>query len=135
MAEFKIPKFVYKDKQIPLDDCYRQLSEMSYQSPINIISQGFQTKIEGDIFTAIQSYGVDVDKEELIKALQYDRNQYEKGFIDGCINNIDAIKAKLAKEIFEEIEKILAYNYLGYARCYQEAVASEIATLKEKYIN
>ncbi len=30
-----------------------------------------------------QSIGYKVDKDELIKALQYDRQQYEKGYKDG----------------------------------------------------
>lgn len=30
-----------------------------------------------------QAVGYQVDKEELIKALNYDRNQYEKGYKDG----------------------------------------------------
>ena len=44
-----------------------------------------QTHIEDNVFKAIQDYGVFVDKEELIKALQYDRGQYEKGFADGML--------------------------------------------------
>ena len=64
-----------------------------------------------------------------------DLNKAIENFIAAQDKVMSEAKAELAKEIFEEIEKILAYNYLGYARCYQEAVASEIATLKEKYIN
>lgn len=108
MAEFKMPKFVYKDKPIPLDKCYQELADMSYKSPVDVIYQGFQTKLEGDIFEAIQSYGVDVDKDELIKALQYDRDQYRKGFEDGSRLRTDTIKAEVAREIFEEIESVLS---------------------------
>jgi hypothetical protein len=42
-----------------------------------------ETQMEGDILRAVQKYGINVDKEELIRALQYDRNQYEKGYADG----------------------------------------------------
>lgn len=35
------------------------------------------------IFEAIQKFGVDVDRDELIKALAYDRDQYDKGYSDG----------------------------------------------------
>lgn len=31
---------------------------------------------------AVQSVGFDINKEELTKALKYDRNQYEKGYAD-----------------------------------------------------
>ena len=54
-----------------------------YKSPIEIIYAQTQTQIEGDIFKAIQSYGIAVDKNELIQALQYDRDQYAKGYSDG----------------------------------------------------
>ena len=55
---------------------------MKYQSPIEIIQGEIETKIENDIMTAVQRYGIRVDKEELIKALQYDRKQYEQGYED-----------------------------------------------------
>ena len=54
-----------------------------YKSPIDIIYGQTQTQIEGDIFKAIQSYAINVDKEELLRALRYDRDQYEKGYADG----------------------------------------------------
>ena len=58
-----------------------------YDSPINVIYGELQTKVEKDlenhIFESVQSVGVMVDKDELIKALQYDRQQYEKGLADG----------------------------------------------------
>ena len=40
------------------------------------------TAFEGEVMKAVQKFCVDVDKEELIKALQYDRNQYKKGYAD-----------------------------------------------------
>ena len=54
-----------------------------YESPINIIHGQMQTQMEGDIFRAVQSYAVDVDKGELLRALKYDRDQYDKGYADG----------------------------------------------------
>lgn len=56
---------------------------MSYESPINIIYEDMQTKLEGDVFKAIQNCNIEVDKDELLKALAYDRNQYQKGWSDG----------------------------------------------------
>lgn len=55
---------------------------MNYKSPINIICSEFQTTVEGEIFKAVQRVGVNVDKDELLKALQYDRGQYQKGYAD-----------------------------------------------------
>lgn len=60
-----------------------------YKSPVEIWLDDFMNKIttqiqennEMQIMTSINQY-VAVDKEELIKALNYDRQQYEKGFAD-----------------------------------------------------
>jgi hypothetical protein len=58
-----------------------------YESPIEIIVNEIQNQIVADkengIYKAISSYGINVNKDELIRALQYDRDQYNKGFEDG----------------------------------------------------
>ncbi len=77
-----------------------------WESPVNIIYGEMQTQIEGEAFKAIQNVGIDVNKEELIKALQYDRGQYEKGYSDGHAKAIDEFAERL-KEKAEEILKIL----------------------------
>lgn len=56
---------------------------MAYESPINLIMKDIQTKTENEITTMIQGIGIDINKEELIRALAYDRRQYEKGYRDG----------------------------------------------------
>lgn len=56
---------------------------MLYESPINIIQGQLKIELEGKVMKAVQNVGVEVDKEELIRALQYDRDQYDKGFRDG----------------------------------------------------
>ena len=60
-----------------------------YESPIEIIYKNMQTKVENNVFAAVQEYGISVDKEELIKALQYDRDQYERGYRDGLLHRAD----------------------------------------------
>ena len=58
-----------------------------YESPVTIIENVMETIIEereGRIIAKIQdAFDVHVDKAELIRALQYDRGQYEKGYADG----------------------------------------------------
>lgn len=66
------------DRKIP--DSYG--AGFNYQSPIELIQGNLQTQIENNCVKAVQSYGFNVDKEELRKALEYDRNQYEKGYAD-----------------------------------------------------
>lgn len=53
-----------------------------YESPIDLIVGEMQLNYENEIVKAVQQCGVNCNKEELIKALQYDRNQYEKGYAD-----------------------------------------------------
>jgi hypothetical protein len=69
-----------------------------YESPIKLIQQQMNTEIESEVFNAIIKVGVDVNKEELLKALQYDREQYQKGYNDGVKD-------------FAERVKILLFNY------------------------
>ena len=45
-----------------------------YESPIKVI--------QGEILKAVHRVGVTVDRDELIRALRYDREQYQKGFDD-----------------------------------------------------
>lgn len=58
-----------------------------YESPINLIEKqvafDIEKTIEGEVWKVTKEIGIDVNKEELIKALQYDRDQYEKGYYDG----------------------------------------------------
>ena len=58
-----------------------------YKSPIDMLVTDIQHQIasqqDEQIYQAVVSVGVSVDKEELIRALQYDRRQYQKGYADG----------------------------------------------------
>lgn len=63
---------------------------MSYESPLEIIfsqiEEGMKERaraLDNMVWDAVMKCGVNVDKEELIRALRYDRGQYEKGYQDG----------------------------------------------------
>lgn len=64
-----------------------------YDSPIKLFldSAGFQIneQVENGVYEAVQHYGITVGKDELIRALRYDRGQYDKGYADG---KCDAVK-------------------------------------------
>lgn len=47
--------------------------EDGYTSPIAMIVEDVNIKIENDIVKAVQNYDIKVDREELAKALAYDR--------------------------------------------------------------
>ena len=77
----------YKSKPI----IFKVRSDGAYEAPIKILSRsiydalGEQIKkdTDGVVMKAILDVGIKVDKDELIKALRYDRGQYDKGFSDG----------------------------------------------------
>lgn len=54
-----------------------------YKSPIEIIATSIGTEFDGEILKAVRRVGIEVDKPELMKALDYDRQQYELGFDHG----------------------------------------------------
>lgn len=53
-----------------------------YESPITLINGELQLCLEDGVYKAVRQVGIEVDKDELIKALKYDRGQYEKGYAD-----------------------------------------------------
>lgn len=59
----------------------------NYKSPIEIIAHDatrqFANQLNSYVFRAVIQYDINVDRDELLKALSYDRGQYEKGFGDG----------------------------------------------------
>lgn len=53
-----------------------------YESPIKVFQGELETQLEGEILKAVHRIDVTVDRDELIRALRYDREQYQKGFDD-----------------------------------------------------
>ena len=54
-----------------------------YESMIKVIEEQANAHLEQEIMSVVKRVGISVDKEELIRALKYDRGQYEKGYEDG----------------------------------------------------
>lgn len=65
-----------------------------YESPIRMIYENIKNEQENDVYKVVVSYGVDVDKDELLRALNYDRGQYEAGYRSGVIDVINHLKDK-----------------------------------------
>lgn len=70
-----------------------------YESPIKVLQQQMETQLENDILTVVARHGIDVDKEELIKALKYDRDQYDKGFEEGYRKGIEDLIERIREPI------------------------------------
>lgn len=102
------------DNMVTLDDL-REMKSVStmYESPIKVVMDRMRTSFDENVVRAVQHYDIDVDREELIKALQYDRGQYEKGFNDGYKQGIDdAIKL-----IRETLTRKFDEDILGGLKC------------------
>lgn len=58
-----------------------------YKSPVELLVTDIQHQIvkqqDEEIYQAVLHYVPNVDRAELIRALEYDRGQYEKGYADG----------------------------------------------------
>ena len=86
--------------------------EATYEPPITVELRQIQRKLDNFILNEIRKYDVKVDKEELVKALKYDRNQYEKGYANG--------KKDAAEKILTTI-----YRRIRYAT-FQQTFALEV---------
>jgi len=92
---------------------------MSYESPITMytdrIIKDIVEKQDGYLMECVHKVGFDINKEELAKALEYDRDQYDKGFHDGrmykptIMTNADRIRAMTDEE--------LAFFFFHYGDC------------------
>ena len=66
---------------------------MHYEEPVwdarNKAAEEVVANIRNDtdrmVIDACMKVGVSVDKDELVRALRYDRGQYEKGYVDGSL--------------------------------------------------
>lgn len=80
-----------------------------YESPITVnyidgIIKQIQENNELQIMQQIKTV-VDIDKEELIKALNYDRGQYNKGYADGYARGLEEGKVTAMLTLAESIQK------------------------------
>jgi DNA-directed RNA polymerase subunit RPC12/RpoP len=60
---------------------------MSYESPIELLITDIQHQIveqqDEQIYQAVMNVIPNINKEELLRALKYDRDQYDRGYEDG----------------------------------------------------
>ena len=78
-----------------------------YKSPIEIITGQIKTNYDNAIYSAVQNVGINVDREELLKALEYDRGQYEEGFREGEKHTMRQIKDLLPEWLYAAIKENL----------------------------
>lgn len=66
-----------------------------YESVITNAIKSIDSEIDNGILKVVMEHGIIVDKEELIKALKYDRKQYDKGYKDGYKDGIKKLCDRL----------------------------------------
>lgn len=110
-------------------------SEIGYESPITLIAGELETKMENDTMQVIQRYGIEVDKEELLKALQYDRDQYDKGYLNGHIDGVAQAERMYARPIGTWIRGKASFGYvdLECSLCHCECECVEDDKIPSKY--
>lgn len=88
-----------------------------WESPINLIMNDMKTELvkrqEEQVLRAVQSIGVDVDKEELIRALNYDRDQYEKGYRDAMA---ELVRCKDCKHWYPDADCGMACEFTNMSQ-------------------
>lgn len=69
-----------------------------YEPIIELFYQQQRAEVENEIYKQVMSVGVSVDREELIRALKYDRDQYNAGYRDGVkAGKVASMKEAIAK--------------------------------------
>lgn len=73
---------------------------MSYISPITLkIAKQFENDVENPVIKEVRRVGVYVDKDELFRALRYDRYQYDLGYSEGFSDGEKSAAKKIMKAI------------------------------------
>lgn len=84
-----------------------------YKCPIELITTDIMAQItknqEEQVLRAVQGVGVNVDKDELLKALIYDRQQYQKGYQDGRKEAVANLIERLKMNCFVMGEEEFVY--------------------------
>lgn len=95
-----------------------------YESPIDIIIGQMETNLENDIIQTIQKIGIDINKEELIKAINYDRQQYSKGFENGYNKALSELTTAL-------LYKFTEYDKKGYTEHTNAGIKTKIIEISD----
>ena len=108
----------------------------NWESPITKIYGDIHNEIvrqdeENYMYTITQAVGYKIDKEELLKALRYDREQYNKGYKDGVRETFIEELKKIKEEI--KLNACGEYDFEGY--CREEKISiKEVNKIIDKHI-
>ena len=86
MSNYKSPIKVFEHESLCYEDVFQCLGEKTVNNFAKTVANDFDNMVFDKTKTEIKkNIGLDIDFDELRKALEYDRNQYEQGFCDGKI--------------------------------------------------
>ena len=109
-----------------------------YESPISLCLSELQTQVmkqqDEAIYKAIVLSGVDVDKDELIRALAYDRQQYEKGYADAMASFVRCEECRKCRAWKDVITGVMQYACTAQG-CYREVDADAFCSYGERMSN
>ena len=127
MNKFKPKSIRYRgEDQKPFTDCssFPKVDFSEFDFPVKIIESPMDIRVEKEMFSAIKRVGVHVDKEELLRALNYERDQYAQGYQKGYCDCIAAqpkwisVKDELPKKWCEDGADRTLVNYQIYSPRY-----------------
>ena len=90
-----------------------------YKSPVEILIDkqtiAFENELIDGIHKIAMNYGINVDKEELIKALKYDRDQYQWGYEHGKKDAV--IHAHWISGVYFDNDEVAQYDIITCSHC------------------
>ena len=102
-----------------------------YESPITLIekevSSAYNCWVEDNIFKMVSSMGIKVDKDELVKALKYDRQQYERGY------NVASLEFQ--NKALDAMSKVSLAVYNSDNPQYKKAMEDALSIMKSVWLS
>lgn len=102
---------------------YRNVDFSGYESPIQVFEKDLGVKvtqeIEHTVFRKVLMLGVEIDKDGLMRALEYDRNQYAEGYYQGYRAGVESAQKKwisVEERLPDEGVKVLTLDRYGHVQ-------------------
>lgn len=100
-----------------------------YESPISLtfldpVIQDLRDRTDAYVLECVQKVGCHVNKEELVKALQYDRDQYDRGYQHGYYKGQMSMPSATWGE-WQQLPDDYNWNVWRCSACSEEFVLEE----------
>jgi len=104
--EINMPKSLAFKAKFDVDKMNGYVSPISldYETIVDTFAKAVSDDFDNAVFMAISKADIKVDKDELIRALNYDRDSYSTGYDNGFRNGIRAVIETLTEALDDEDE-------------------------------